>query len=115
MQVPIWKLDMVTSRKRPLPDSNRGWRICNPNLTFGWPSDTLRIAVFPGFHAHRIFRIFQTGQAKGDSLGDTSKIRSPSWLSSCPPFWARVMVPDCAPRGKTGCYGILPPAHFGGK
>lgn len=30
MQVAIWKLDMARSEKRPLPDSNRGWRICNP-------------------------------------------------------------------------------------
>jgi len=30
MQLAIWKQDMENRKKRPLPDSNRGWRICNP-------------------------------------------------------------------------------------
>jgi hypothetical protein len=30
MQVAFWESDTARSEKRPLPDSNRGWRICNP-------------------------------------------------------------------------------------
>src|SRR5438045_6852525 len=30
MQVAFWESDRARSKKRPLPDSNRGWRICNP-------------------------------------------------------------------------------------
>jgi hypothetical protein len=53
MQVAFLKPDTARSEKRPLPDSNRGWQICNP-LPY-------HLAKGPGFG--------QAGQAPGSLAG----------------------------------------------
>ena len=114
MQALLRKRHVVIKEKRPLPDSNRGWRICNPFKTFGYPSDTPQIAFFPGFSSHRISRFFQTGNAEGDSSGDTLEQPAPSPRAHGLPSSRKVMVTAPAKDGNAAA-DILPPAFDGGR
>ena len=76
--------------KRPLPDSNRGWRICNPNSTFVQVSNSLRIAVFLRHPHQGIFRLFPIGVAKGDTSGDTFQTHTADCIRSICRFQLRL-------------------------